>query len=83
MLEKTLFLTLEFDKEVISYLEQPIKINYKVGNKTRKYHPDCLIHYTAGKSRLVEVKYVIDLNEKKDDLEIKLEQGKYMQMPMI
>jgi hypothetical protein len=76
LLEKTLFLTLEFDKEVISYLEQPVKINYKVDNKTRKYHPDCLIDYMTGKSRLVEVKYVIDLIEKKDDLEIKLEQGK-------
>lgn len=76
LLEKTLFLSLEFDKEVLGYLEQPVKIEYKVNNKARTYHPDCLIDYHIGKSRLVEVKYIIDLIEKKDNLEIKLEQGK-------
>lgn len=76
LLEKTLFLSLEFDKEVMGYLEQPIKIEYKVNNKIRPYHPDCLIDYYTGKSKLVEVKYTIDLIEKKDNLEIKLEQGK-------
>ena len=76
LLEKTLFLTLEFDNTVIRYLEQPVKIEYKINNKIRPYHPDCLIDYHTGKSRLVEVKYTIDLIEKKDNLEIKLEQGK-------
>lgn len=76
LLEKTLFLTLEFDNTVIRYLEQPVKIEYKVNNKIRPYHPDCLIDYHTSKSKLVEVKYTIDLIEKKDNLEIKLEQGK-------
>lgn len=46
VLERDFYMLLEFDKDVISYEEQPITINYKYkdGSK-RKYTPDCLVKY--------------------------------------
>ena len=76
MLEKTLFVTLEFDDNVLTYLEQPVKIEYKFNNRKRSYHPDCLVNYKNGKSKLIEVKYSTELLEKKDELEIKFNQAK-------
>ncbi len=76
MLEKTLFITLEFDTNVISYLEQPVKIEYKLNNRKTSYHPDCLVNYKDGKSKLIEVKYSTELIEKKDELEIKFNQAR-------
>ena len=76
MLEKTLFITLEFDENVLTYLEQPVKIEYEFNNRKRSYHPDCLVNYKNGKSKLIEVKYSTELLEKKDELEIKFNQAK-------
>ena len=76
MLEKTFFITLEFDTDVISYLEQPIKIEYELNNRKTSYHPDCLVNYKDGKSKLLEVKYSTELIEKKDELEIKFNQAR-------
>tara|TARA_R110002050_G_scaffold56_2_gene408 strand:- start:336 stop:998 length:663 start_codon:yes stop_codon:yes gene_type:complete len=76
MLEKTLFITLEFDDNVLTYLEQPVKINYKLKNRNTSYHPDCLVNYKKGKSKLIEVKYSTELLEKKDKLEIKFNQAR-------
>jgi hypothetical protein len=76
MLEKTLFITLEFDTNVVSYLEQPVKIEYKLNNRKTSYHPDCLVNYKDGKSKLVEVKYSTEFIEKKDELEIKFDQAR-------
>lgn len=80
ILEKTLFLSLEFDENVLSYLEQPVKLEYKLSNRNTHYHPDCLIHYKDGKSKLIEVKYSSDLIDKKNELEVKFNQArKYAQ----
>jgi hypothetical protein len=66
-LEKQYFLTLEFDKNVKSYLEQPIKLEYIFNNKKTRYHPDCLVHYIDNTSKLIEVKYISDLEENGDE----------------
>lgn len=76
ILEKRLFLTLEFDKTVTSYLEQPVKIEYKLPNRNTSYHPDCLIHYINDKSKIVEVKYSSDLVEKEDEYKIKFDKAR-------
>ncbi|PPK61829.1 TnsA endonuclease-like protein [Malaciobacter marinus] len=76
LLEKTLFLSLEFDNNVLNYLEQPIKLEYKLNNKKTTYHPDCLVNYKKGKSKLIEVKYSSDLVDKKDELEIKFNEAR-------
>lgn len=76
MLEKTLFLSLEFDDNVLNYLEQPVKIEYKLNNRKTSYHPDCLVNYKKGKSKLIEVKYSSELIEKKEELEIKFNQAR-------
>lgn len=76
ILEKTLFLSLEFDDNVLNYLEQPVKIDYKLNNRNTSYHPDCLVNYKKGKSKLIEVKYSTELIEKKDKLEIKFNQSR-------
>jgi len=76
ILEKNLFLSLEFDNSVESYLEQPIKISYQNLNRNTSYHPDCLVHYHNKKSKLIEVKYTTDLKEKEDEYKVKFDQAK-------
>lgn len=68
LLEKWLFLSLEFDPSVKSYLEQPVKIEYEVSGKAYTYHPDCLVEYNDGTKKLIEVKYTTDLDENADEL---------------
>ncbi|MGE4396256.1 MAG: TnsA endonuclease N-terminal domain-containing protein [Sulfurimonas sp.] len=63
LLEKQLFLSLEFDDTVDSYLEQPVKIEYFVQGRKRSYHPDCLVSYKERKQKLIEVKYTDDLDK--------------------
>ncbi|MDN5073248.1 Tn7 transposase TnsA N-terminal domain-containing protein [Aliarcobacter butzleri] len=69
VLERDFYMLLEFDENVISYVEQPITINYeyKDGSK-RKYTPDCLITYKDGTERYYEVKYI---NEIRNDSEVR------------
>lgn len=74
-LEKQYFLTLEFDKDVKAYLEQPIKLEYRYNNRNTYYHPDCLVNYVDGKSKLIEVKYISDLIENEDEYKIKFEKA--------
>ena len=64
-LERDLFLTLEFDKNVTAYEEQPLALQYTKGNHTYPYTPDCLIHFYKKDSCIVEVKYSdeIEANE--------------------
>jgi hypothetical protein len=66
LLERNLFLSLEFDGTVKSYLEQPVKINLELKNRKTTYHPDCLINYTDGTSKLIEAKYSTELDKKAD-----------------
>ena len=75
MLEKKLFLSLEFDEDVLNYLEQPVIIEYTNKNRKTTYCPDCLINYKNSKSKLVEVKYSSELIYREDELKIKFEQA--------
>lgn len=72
LLEKQLFLTLEFDDSVTSYMEQP-RIEVKNAGKSRTYNLDCHIRYTSAskKDAIVEVKYVSELQKEKEKLERK------------
>ena len=76
MLERNMFVTLEFDKSVKSYVEQPIKIVLQLKSRKTTYHPDCLISYINGAIRLIEVKYTSELESKKDYFEEKFEATK-------
>ncbi|QOP46454.1 TnsA endonuclease N-terminal domain-containing protein [Sulfurimonas paralvinellae] len=72
-LEKTFFLTLEFDDNVISYQEQPqISIDFQKRIKT--YSADCYVRYDKAANiddSLVEVKYTQELEKKKEYFEEK------------
>lgn len=46
---------LEYDKNVLSYCEQPFKINYSLNGKPRKYTPDFLVQ-RVNKTTVVEIK---------------------------
>lgn len=48
--------TLEFDPEVTSFEEQPLKISYQFEGKTRKYTPDFLVIKSSNEYMLVECK---------------------------
>jgi len=67
-LESELFLTLEFDDDVESYLEQP-QIIITVDGKEKPYHADCFIKMLEESKRrniIVEAKYTTDLNKEED-----------------
>jgi len=67
-LEKTLFLSLEFDDTVDSYLEQP-QIEIILNGKKKTYSGDCFIKRTKNsnkKDAIVEVKYTGDIEKEKD-----------------
>lgn len=62
ILERDFFMLLEFDKNVISYEEQPLKINYKLKAKDTRYTPDVLVKYKDISKKIFEVKYQSDLD---------------------
>lgn len=67
-LEKTLFLSLEFDDTVDSYLEQP-RIEIILNGKKKTYSGDCFIKRIKNSNQLdaiVEVKYTGDIEKEKD-----------------
>jgi len=75
LLERDFFLTLEFDKTVSSYEEQPLQISYQHYNKQLKYTPDCLVLYNNDRLPCIyEVKFSDEIKEKKVFLESKFEQ---------
>lgn len=55
LLERDYIYLLEFDKDVISYNEQPITITYCVANRNYKYTPDFFVQ-RKNKNQLIEVK---------------------------
>jgi hypothetical protein len=74
-LERDLFLTLEFDKTVSSYEEQPVKLFYERNNRTYPYTPDCLVHYNNDQLPcIIEAKYSDEIKEKKVFLKQKFDQ---------
>ena len=62
ILERDFFMLLEFDKDVISFEEQPLKINYQLKAKNTRYTPDVLVTYKDGSQKIFEVKYQSDLD---------------------
>jgi len=72
-LERKLFLTLEFDNEVDSYLEQP-RITTKINGRSKTYNLDCYVKYIDSSKKndaIIEAKYLSELQKKKKELEIK------------
>lgn len=69
VLERDFYMLLEFDKNVMSYSEQPITINYeyKDGSK-RRYTPDCVVVYKDRTEQYIEIKYA---DEIRNDIELK------------
>lgn len=73
-LERDFFLLLEYDRDVLSYEEQPLVIAYHQGGIDRTYTPDCLIFYKEHldkKPLIAEIKYTSELEEKKVELDEK------------
>jgi hypothetical protein len=67
-LESELFLSLEFDNDVESYLEQP-QIIITVDGKEKPYHADCFIKmhdYSNRRNTIVEAKYTSELNKEEN-----------------
>ena len=73
LLERKLFLTLEFDDAVEGYMEQP-QIKIKDNGKPSMYNLDCHIMYSAASGKndaIVEAKYVDELRRDKEKLDRK------------
>ena len=69
-LERDLLQLLEFDKQVESYCEQPVTIEYVHEGRIRHYTPDVLVYYREDlaqtqtiRPQLCEVKYRADLKQ--------------------
>ncbi len=73
LLERDYYLSREFEKDILSYKAQPVKIRKK--GRKRPIYPDCLINFTPESGRrplLVEVKDTKDLNDPNKSSEIEL-----------
>lgn len=83
-LERDLFVILDFDLNVDTYIEQPLRLEYMdVLGKVRTYTPDVLVHYRKDifpaktmKSILCEVKYRKELFEKWREIKPKVRAGR-------
>lgn len=62
-LEKKIFLMIEFDYNVESYVEQPIEIESIYNNKKVKYIPDVYVLYKDKSEIIGEVKYSQELEK--------------------
>lgn len=62
ILERDCFTFLEFEKNVMSYKEQPFTINYKLNGTATRYTPDVLVTYNDGSKKVFEVKYQNDID---------------------
>lgn len=62
ILERDFFMLLEFDNDVVSFEEQPLKITYKLRAKNARYTPDVLVRYKDGSKKIFEVKYQSDID---------------------
>lgn len=78
LLEKTYFLTLEFDSSVKSYSEQP-QITIEHNGKPKTYSADCYViyHQSSGKKNMiVEAKYESELAKDRENLMEKFERAR-------
>jgi hypothetical protein len=62
ILERDFFMLLEFERGVVSFEEQPLKINYQLKTKNTKYTPDVLVTYNDDSQKIFEVKYQSDID---------------------
>ncbi len=62
ILERDFFMLLEFDSDVVSFEEQPLKIKYKLKAKNTRYTPDVLVTYKDYSKKIFEVKYQNDID---------------------
>ena len=69
VMERDLFMILEFDDSVLKYEEQPMQVYYPYNDTTRRYTPDVLITYKDNSKKLIEVKYANELTKNKDLVE--------------
>ena len=70
-LEKKFYLMFEFDDEIESYQEQPVKVETLLNGRKITYIPDCLIYFKPElnkKPLLVEIKYLKEIKEKKEKI---------------
>ena len=70
-LERDFYLRQEFEDDVESYEEQPLRISKKAGRRTICHYPDCRVRFfekVGRKPLFVEVKYKSDLESKKEQL---------------
>lgn len=76
-LERDYIHTLEYDKNVSIYYEQPFKIRFLDENKKRTYTPDFYVKYNDDRfDEVVEIKYKIDLEKNKHKLKSKFQAAK-------
>jgi hypothetical protein len=70
-LEKKFYFMFEFDGEIESYQEQPVKVETILKGRKITYVPDCLICFKPilnKKPLLVEIKYLKEIIEKKEKI---------------
>lgn len=70
-LEKKFYLMFEFNDEIESYQEQPVKVETVLNGRKITYIPDCLIYFMPilnKKPLLVEIKYLKEIKEKKEKI---------------
>ena len=57
VLERDFYMLLEFNKDVLSYHEQPFRMYFDFCGKQTRYTPDVLVTYIDGSQKVFEVKY--------------------------
>ena len=70
-LEKKFYLMFEFDDDIESYHEQPVKVETVLKGRKVTYVPDCLIYFKPKLNRmplLVEIKFLKEIIEKKEKI---------------
>jgi hypothetical protein len=75
-LERDFFLLQEFDQRVVSYEEQPVRIDFVRDGKKTQYVPDARVEYVSATPALCEIKYRSELREKWRDLRPALKAGR-------
>lgn len=64
VLERDFYMLLEFNKDVLSYHEQPFRIYYDLFGKRTRYTPDVLVTYNDGSQKVFEIKYQKEIDTK-------------------
>ncbi len=67
-LERDYINILEYNNDVVEYIEQPIKIEYFEDDVRRTYIPDFWAKYNNGQEEIIEIKYLEELNKNEPQL---------------